>query len=446
MFQICEISGSDTIPPAAANRESNVSAIAIVHAMSSSSTSPPKTTRYKEKREAILAAAARQFNERGVKDATLSEIAASVGLVTSGITYYYRKKEDLAAACLLRAIAEDKKLALEAARETGVTQRVTRLFMLHAERLAAIDSGEQPPLIGFSDIRALPDAQAATVFTAYNDLFRCVRALLASPEAAALSRDARNARAHLLISSTMTVSFWISRCEIDEYPSVARRIADIVLHGVIKSATAWPGDAALDSLRLPEPPPAPDETAEAFLQAATELVNEQGYRGASVDRIAALLNATKGKFYHYNETKIDLITACFERSFALQRHFLKAAALPGGAGSLRVCAAAMALVRFQLSPRGPLLRNAAYSALPDQQHRQQVYRTMQRVIERMVGLLVDGLVDGSVRPQDPAIAAQVLDTAINAAAELRRWVPGISEDNITRLYTRPSLLGLLCDE
>jgi len=406
----------------------------------------PKSTRFQEKSEAILAAAARQFNERGVKDATLGEIAASVGLVTSGITYYYRKKEDLAAACLLRAIAEDKKLVLEATREPAVAQRITRLFVLHAERLAAIEGGEQPPLIGFSDIRALPEAQASGVYADYIDLFRCTRALLASPEAATLSRDARNARTHLLLSATMTVSFWISRCEIDEYPHMALRVADMVLHGVIGQAQAWPDGAATASLHLPEPPPAADETAESFLQAATELVNEQGYRGASVDRIAALLNATKGKFYHYNETKIDLITACFERSFALQRHFLKAAAMAGGTGAQRVFAAVGALVHFQLSQRGPLLRNAAYSALPDQQHRSKVYLTMQRVIERMVGLLVDGLVDGSVRPQDPAIAAQILDNAINAAAELCRWVPSVTEDNVARLYARPALLGLLCDE
>ena len=405
----------------------------------------PKTPRFNAKRDAILASAARQFNERGVKDATLGEIASSVGLVTSGITYYYRKKEDLAAACLLQAIAEDKKLVHAAARETGVAARVTRLFLLHAERLAAIERGQRQPLIGFSDIRALPEAQASAVYADYIDLFRSARLLLAAPEATVLTRDERNVRTHLLLSATMTVSFWINRCEIDDYARAALHVADIVLNGVIGNVRTWPDATTLAKLILPDPPPATDETAESFLQAATELVNEQGYRGASVDRIAALLNATKGKFYHYNETKIDLITACFERSFSVQRHFLKVAAQSDGAGALRVCAAVMSLARFQLSPRGPLLRNAAYSALPDQQHRAEVYRTMQRVIERMVGLLVDGLIDGSVRPQDPAIAAQVLDNAINAAAELRRWVPGITEANVTQLYTRPTLLGLLCD-
>ena len=62
----------------------------------------PQTARFHEKRDTILAAAAARFNDLGVKGATLAEIAASVGLVTTSITYYYRKKEDLATACFLR--------------------------------------------------------------------------------------------------------------------------------------------------------------------------------------------------------------------------------------------------------------------------------------------------------------------------------------------------------
>jgi len=40
---------------------------------------------------------------------------------------------------------------------------VARLLALHAERLAAIEGGERPPLIGFSDIRALPEAHIRCV-------------------------------------------------------------------------------------------------------------------------------------------------------------------------------------------------------------------------------------------------------------------------------------------
>jgi hypothetical protein len=71
---------------------------------------------------------------------------------------------------------------------------------------------------------------------------------------------------------------------------------------------------------------------------------------------------------------------------------------------------------------------------------------MERVIERMANLFVDGFLDGSVRAQDPTISASVLYSAINAASELRNWVPELAADGVDRLYVRPSLLGLLCDE
>ncbi len=407
------------------------------------SRTPPKTRRFREKRASILDAAARQFNEHGVKGAALVDIAASVGLVTSGITYYFQKKEDLAAACLLTSIAEAKILVAQAAEASSIAKRIECFFTLLAAQLAAIERGERPALISFSDTRSLPDALASTVFVAYGELFRSLRTLLKGADAPALSQDALNARTHLLLSFANNFSGWTVRFEPSQYPRLAARVAKVVLHGIFD-----PTKPAFEGVgpRLPEPPTVADETAESFLRAATELVNEQGYRGASVDKISALLNATKGKFYYYNETKIDLVTACFERSFEVQRHFLSCAEQASGTSAARISAVTTSLIWFQMSERGPLLRGSGFSALPDREQRLHVFRSMERVIERMGNLFVEGFLDGGVRAQDPTISANVLYSAINAASELRQWVPGISADGVDRLYTRPSLLGLLCDE
>jgi len=411
------------------------------------------TARFQGMREALLVAAVQQFNAQGVRGATLGDIAASVGLVTTSLTYYYRKKEDLATACFLRAIAAYDSLATEAAAAVDVPTRVQSFFAGLARWLADIDAGRRPPLMMFSDIRALPDAQAATVFSAYTDLFRRLRSLLVGPATAALGRDDFNARAHLLLSAANWLRGAIHLHEVDTYPQVAAQVVDILLHGL--AAPGQPGpveavaavvvvDEADGTDRADRAANPGDDTADAFLRAATELVNEQGYRGASVDRISARLNLTKGAFYHHHENKLDLIAACFERSFAVQRQVLQAAGQAPGSGWSRSCAAAVALVLFQLSPRGPLLRITATSALPDEAHRAQVWRSLQRLNERFAGLLVDGLVDGSIRPLHPTIAAQLLAANLNAAAELRRWVPGILPASVTRCYTRPALLGLLC--
>ncbi len=397
--------------------------------------------RFQEKREAVLAAAARLFNEHGVKGATLADIAASVGLVTNSVTYYYRKKEDLATACFLRSIAAFDALAAQASEQRGVPARLRAFFTLHAKLLADIERSEHAPIVNFNDIRALPDPQAEEVFAAYTDMFRHVRGLLKGPETAHLSRDDLNARGHIVLSIAHWVRAWIGRHELVEYPRVAERVADILVHGIKGPKSRWHAAEAERGWQLGS---AANGPMEAFLRAATVLVNEQGYRGASVEKISARLNVTKGSFYHHNDNKHDLISECFERSFTVVREALGLAESSPGSGWSRACAAARALVRYQLSDGGPLLRTSATSALPDQAHREQVRRTLQRLTERMGSVIVDGMVDGSIRALDPAIAAQGAIAAINAAAELHRWLPGAKPDDIADLYVRPVFEGVLC--
>ncbi len=406
-----------------------------------------QTPRYQEKREAILAAAARGFNQQGVKGATLTGIAASVGLVTNSVTYYYRKKEDLASACFLRSIAAFEALAAVAtqeaqdAHEAGVPARLRAFYRLQAQLLADIEAGRHAPIVTFNDIRALPGPQAEAVFGAYTAMFRRVRGLLQGPETAHLARDDLNARAHMVLSIANGAHAWIGRYEVGEYGRAAERVSDMLLRGIAGPGAAWQGSAGEYDWRLGA---GGEGASDAFLRAATVLVNEQGYRGASVDKISARLNVTKGSFYHHNDNKHDLIEACFERSFAVMRQALSLAESRPGSGWSRACAVARALVQFQLSPDGPLLRASATSALPDQAQRDRVRTTMGQLAERMGAMVVDGMVDGSIRPLDPAIAAHTIIATLNAAAELQRWVPGANAGNAAELYVRPAFEGVLC--
>lgn len=401
------------------------------------------TLRFQEKREAILSAAAQLFNAQGVRGATLAGIASSVGLVTNSVTYYYRKKEDLATACFLRSIAAFNTLTATAAAEATVPARLQAFFRCHARLMADIEQGRHPPLVHFNDIRALPSPQAEEVFAAYTDMFRGVRALLKGEDTATLTRDDLNARAHIVLSVALWERAWLGRYEPDEYPRVANRVSDILLRGVAAPGVTWAAPLHAPAWQLNDPAVA-GSASEAFLRAATVLVNEQGYRGASVDKISARLNVTKGSFYHHHDNKHDLISECFERSFSVMRQALDLAETSPGTGWSRACAAAHALVRYQLSPDGPLLRSSATSALPDHTQRDRVRTTMHRLTERLASVVVDGMMDGSIRPLDPAIAAQAAIATINAAAELHRWLPAANTDNIGELYVRPMLDGILC--
>lgn len=405
-------------------------------------TLPAQTQRFQEKREAILSAAANLFNQHGVKGATLADIAASVGLVTNSVTYYYRKKEDLATACFLRAI-EVFRVIIEKAHHLGsVEARVNEFFRLHAALLADIDRGTHAPMMQFNDMRALPSPHFEVVSDAYNEMFRRLRELLRTPQTAKLGRADLAARTYTVLSLAHWVRGWIDRYETDEYPRIAERVSDIVLHGSAGPGSVWsaPTPAEL-GWRLTSDE---DPTSEAFLRAASSLVNEQGYRGASVDMISAKLNVTKGSFYHHNDNKEDLISACFERTFNVIRRVLSLAEGIEGSGWDRACAISRSLARFQLSPEGPLLRLGATSALSDPQRRSEVRRTMSRLTERLAGVVVDGMMDGSVRPLHPVIAAQVASGLVNSTASLGHWVPGITQDNVAEIYVRPMVLGILC--
>ena len=401
-----------------------------------------QTQRYQEKREAILNAAARQFNQHGVKGATLSEIAASVGLVTNSVTYYYRKKEDLAGACFLRAIAAYAAVAAEPAAARGAAARIEAYFRGLARLFAAIDRGEHAPLVLFNDMRALPGPQFEAVSTAYNAMFRKVRDLLRGPETAGLSRAELNARTYAVVSMGHWMRAWIVRHELVEYEDVADRVGDLVIHGSAGAGSVWtaPGPAERAWRFRADA----DPVTEAFLRAASAMVNEQGYRGASVDRISAVLNVTKGSFYHHNDNKEDLVWACFERSFEIIRTALSLADRSFGTGWERACAISRALSVLQLSDEGPLLRLGAISTLTEPTRRAEVARAMNRLTMRLTGVLVDGMVDGSIRPVDQAIAGHIGTGLISGAAGLRRWVAEADADNIAALYLRPMFIGILC--
>jgi AcrR family transcriptional regulator len=400
----------------------------------------PQTLRFEKKREAILDAAAQLFNQKGVRGATLADVARSVALITNSVTYYYRKKEDLASACFLRTIDVLNGLSDSAAVEAAPRDRVAKLLRLYADLLAQIARGDRPALMSFNDIRAMRSPHVEVVFDAYTDMFRRMRALLPRSERDAGARAALNARAHVLVTIIHSMRAWIGRYEIEDYPGVARRVADILIHGLGSAEMHW------------SPPPLPrnkaadvsEVSAESFLRAATFLINEQGYRGASVEKISARLHVTKGSFYHHNDNKDDLVANCFARSFDVTRRTQNAATALDADGWTKLTATAAELVRYQLSEEGPLLRSTALSALPEG-IRHELVATMNRLSLRYTNFIVDGIADGSLRPVDQVIAAQLVSGMVDAAAELQRWVPAADSCNSADLFARPLFLGLFAD-
>jgi AcrR family transcriptional regulator len=163
-----------------------------------------------------------------------------------------------------------------------------------------------------SDLRALNQPQRAGG-AAFMKMFRRLRQIFDAPELTWLSRGRRTARTHMLLEQLFWASAWLPKYDPEDYPRLRERMYDILIGGMAGEHSVW------EPLPIPAAELAPRDrhemSRETFLLAATRLINSRGYRGASVDKISAELNVTKGSFYHHNDAKDDLVVACFERTF-----------------------------------------------------------------------------------------------------------------------------------
>src|SRR6201986_472264 len=107
------------------------------------------TDRYARKKEAIVAAAAGIMNRRGVKGMTLSYVADRGGLITTSVTYYFKKKEDLAVACFLSSIARFDALIDEALGARDPRERLHAFLRLHLDLNRRVRLTEEAPLAAF---------------------------------------------------------------------------------------------------------------------------------------------------------------------------------------------------------------------------------------------------------------------------------------------------------
>ncbi|CAN5260253.1 TetR/AcrR family transcriptional regulator [soil metagenome] len=394
-------------------------------------------TKFERRKDAIVQAAIEPLNRNGVRGMTLAEVAAKLDMVPTAVGYYFRKKEDLAAACFLNAIDRIERL-LDSADpgevQAGMRRFLTELFTFRR----AVALGHESEICWFEDVRTIRDAK---VDAAYVEMFRRLRRQCVAAGGGPLAANERNARAHLLLSQALWAVLWLPRFNPEDYSRMADRLCDILAGGLAARGQVWSPKAL--ELEVEPPPSRGEMSRAAFLGAATRLINEHGYLGASVQKICAELKVTKGSFYHHHDAKDDLVVQCFERTWKILREAQAASDKVAGNGFENLASLASALVSGQVSAAAPLLRTSALSAVPGS-IRPDLVAGFDRTSARIASVISDGIADGSIRPVDAQIAAQMVSGAINAASELHHFVPGITAKDAADLYVKPLFMGLYC--
>ena len=395
------------------------------------------TKRFRAKRDAILAAAAEAINEQSAKGMTFADVARRVGLNTTSVTYYFKRKEDLAAACFEHTLERLQAMLDESLKEPTPQARVAKYLALNMARLARIQRREETPFAILSDLRAMEEPVLGRLMTGWREVFRKTRSLWGTASSRAQT-DLHGGRAHVLLENTFWLPVWLNRYEPDQYDRVEERLMGVFAHGIAGPGARWVPD--LIDLAHDEPEPG----REAFLLAATRLINELGYRGASVQKIASELNVTKGSFYHHLDAKDDLVLACYKRSLDTVADAQRLADERGGSQWDRLSGTIATLLDVQFSERGPLLRTTALSGLPGGARRAMVDRS-NRIARRFAGTMSDGIAEGSIRPVDPLIAAQALMAMQNAAFDMRKWASTMTREQSIAYYASTLAFGLFDD-
>src|SRR3954447_24925697 len=186
------------------------------------------TDRFERKREAILDAATVLLNTRGVKGLTLGVAAAAVDLSTTSVTYYFKRKDDLAAACMLRGIAALMEIVQAALAEQTPQAQLHQLLTLYLDRVRLGAIGQAPPLPNLSDLRALSMPQRGEVASAYMKVFRRLRQMFEAPELSWLSRGRRTARTLMIFEQLFWANAWLPKYDAEDYGRILERMYDIL--------------------------------------------------------------------------------------------------------------------------------------------------------------------------------------------------------------------------
>ncbi|MWV26706.1 TetR/AcrR family transcriptional regulator [Aurantiacibacter rhizosphaerae] len=397
--------------------------------------------RYQRKRDALLDAATVLINEHGAKATTLQAVSKAVELSTTSVTYYFPRKDVLAAAVFERAIGRLREFVDEAAKEQTPRARVRRLLELHINLRADVIAGTAVPIATLSEVRTLDDAIREPLLEQYVDLFRATRALWG--DFSAEQKPLLTARTHLLQETIFWMPVWLARFPVDEFARVLRQLFDLFDHGLALPETTW---APIDLARNADGEPLGDEERGApnFLGVATRLINESGYRGASVTRIVDELQVTKGSFYHHLDTKDDLVLECFRRTFSRLTAVQTAAGETGETQWKHLEAIMNYLIDLQFEGEFPLTRTSALQALPADV-RNEVLAKSDEAALRFGNTLVEGAQERSVRVVNPLIASQTIAAMLNSAYDLRNWAATMDRKTAIRIYASCLTRGMFAD-
>ena len=371
------------------------------------------------RREALLEAAAAEFNARGVSRASVSRIAKAKGLTRAAVYYYVRDREDLVFQ-VYRKSCEIMAADLGAAAAAGGDG----LARLIAFVRLSLDPQRSPPAV-LAELDYLKGEARAAIVSAHAANVEALRAMVRAGIASGAIRacdDEVIAQTVIGLLAWIPLSIdWLEGTESSYRARTVEAVVDLIANGqAADPAFAFTPPLSISAFFPPAPSPF-DRTAVAaskldhLLRIASQVFNRRGLDGASLEDVVGALGATKGALYHYLDNKTDLIVRCHQRAGDIYEQIVDAADRLGASGFDKAIIGLYLMTQAQASGLSPLIPAEGGEALPAPVQR--ALRKRNRALQqRFEGFAERGLRDGSFRPMDYAAVSQL-------GAGAFQWLP-----------------------
>ncbi|MGH7024644.1 MAG: TetR/AcrR family transcriptional regulator [Caulobacteraceae bacterium] len=371
------------------------------------------------RRDALLDAAAGEFNARGVSRASISRIAAAKGLTRAAVYYYVRDRSDLVFQAYGRS-CEVMARDLEAAEAAG--GRATDQIEAFVRR--ALDP-ERAPTAVLGDLGYLRGAERADITAAHQANVDSLRGIVRMGVAMDELRpcdDEIIAQALIGMVAWIPLSAeWVEGMDAGHRARAIDALVDVLAHGEAADPKwTFVPPVAIGAFFPPAPDPFDREQVaraklERLLRTASALFNRRGIDGASLDDVVRSLGATKGAFYHYLDNKTELVVRCQERANELYDAFALASDRLGRTSLEKATIGLYLLVQAQASGLSPLVQLVGHAAFPPAARRAMLRRN-RAVQQRYQQFGELSRVDGAMRPIDFNAVSQL-------AAGVFEWLP-----------------------
>ena len=384
-----------------------------------------RSNQHAVKLQTILSEAARLFNFQGTRATTLGDIAQSIGLTKTSLYYYARNKEELVYKCYLASCDAGDDIMAEASRgaETGL-ECLCNFVRVWFARWEEIEQGQRPHTAWLVEIPTLSSMHREEIEARMNKHFNTMlKFLKRGIKDGSISDCAPIPTTQAFLAIVYWSYVWFRNVSVEKRPAAVEQLLGLIKGGICADRYQF-GSITFPSLETRAPAGFDrDKQNEikrsAFLQVGSQMFNQRGYMGASLDDVAEQLDVTKGAFYYHIQNKEDLLYQCFKRTLELIDEMVERASRDGRNGAEKIELVLRYLFNVQLSEDGPLI---AYRCLPSLsiERRNEILKQTLASSDRLGEFISEGIKDGSIRDVKPGVIENAIAGTIDAA-------PGIAE-------------------